>query len=143
FKWMQQYGVDGVFVQRFFGETKHPGPDQESSIILKNALAAASKYKRAIAVMYDLSGLKGKGEDCSSIIEDWKYLVDQLKVTNQPGEKTYLHHRGKPVVVIWGIGFPDRPYDIRKIGLERLIDFLKNDPVYGHCAVMLGVPTAF
>jgi hypothetical protein len=91
--------------------------------------------------MYDLSGVRAHGEDCSSIIDDWKYLVDSVKVTNQAGAKTYLHHRGKPVVVIWGIGFPDRPYDIRNIGLSRLIDFLKNDPVYGGCAVMLGVPT--
>ena len=52
-----------------------------------------------------------------------------------------LHHNGKPVVAIWGVGFPDRPYNIRNIGLERLIDFLKNDPEYGGCAVMLGVPT--
>jgi hypothetical protein len=41
------------------------------------------------------------------------------------------------------VGFPDRPYDIRKIGVNRLIDFLKNDPVYGGCSVMMGVPTYF
>ncbi|HZW69501.1 MAG TPA: hypothetical protein VFF57_01450 [Hanamia sp.] len=69
--------------------------------------------------MYDLSGLKASGEDCSSIISDWKYLVDSIKVTNQQGPKTYLHENGKPVVCIWGIGFPDRPYDIRNIGIER------------------------
>jgi len=143
FKWMQQYGVDGVFVQRFFDNARPGNRNKESAQILKNALDAASKYKRAIAVMYDLSGLKGSGEDCSALIDDWKFLVDSLKVTNQPGEKTYLHHRGKPVVVIWGVGFPDRPYDIRNIGLERLISFLKNDPVYGNCTVMLGVPTAW
>ena len=91
--------------------------------------------------MYDLSGLRAKGEDCSSIIEDWKFLVDEIKVTNQRGTNTYLHHNGKPVVAIWGIGFPDRPYNIRAIGIERLIDFLKNDPEYGGCTVMLGVPT--
>ena len=143
FSWMQKYGVDGVFMQRFFDDTRDGNRKRESSVILQNALEAASKYKRAIAVMYDLSGLKGSGEDCSSIIDDWKYLVDSLKVTNQKGEKTYLYHRGKPMVVIWGVGFPDRPYNIRNIGLERLIDFLKNDPVYGHCTVMLGVPTAW
>jgi hypothetical protein len=142
FKWMQQYGVDGVFVQRFFNSTRESNRKNES-IVLKNALEAASKYKRAIAVMYDLSGLKASGEDCSDIIEDWKYLVDQLKVTNQPGAKTYLHHNGKPVVTIWGVGFPDRPYNIRNIGLERLIDFLKNDPIYGGCTVMLGVPNSW
>jgi hypothetical protein len=143
FSWMQKYGVDGVFMQRFFDDTRDANRKKESSLILQNALEAASKYKRAIAVMYDLSGLRATGEDCSSIIEDWKYLVDELKVTNQAGEKTYLYQHGKPVVVIWGVGFPDRPYNIRNIGLERLINFLKNDPVYGHCTVMLGVPTGW
>jgi hypothetical protein len=143
FKWMQQYGLDGVFMQRFFGNTRPENRNNESVAILKNAFEAASKYKRAVAVMYDLSGLKASGEDCSSIIEDWKFLVDQLKVTSQAGQKTYLHHHGKPLVAIWGVGFPDRPYNIRNIGLERLIDFLKNDPVYGNCAIMLGVPTGW
>src|SRR5258708_30704842 len=141
FKWMQEYNVDGVFMQRFFDATREGNRKKESSVILQNAMEAASKYKRAIAVMYDLSGLKAAGEDCSTIIDDWKYLVDEVKVTNQKGEKTYLFHRGKPLVVIWGVGFPDRPYNIRNIGLERLINFLKYDPVYGGCSVMLGVPT--
>ncbi|MBV5313693.1 MAG: xylosidase [Prolixibacteraceae bacterium] len=141
FKWMKQYGIDGVFMQRFFNMTKPNGPRNRTTVVLKNAFEAASKYERAIAIMYDLSGLKATGEDCSSIIEDWKYLVDSLKVTNQEGAKTYLQHNGKPLVTIWGIGFPDRSYNIRKIGLDRLIDFLKNDPKYGGCSVMLGVPT--
>ena len=144
FKWMREYGVDGVFMQRFFGVTRAYGNAQKShDIILKNAIEAAKKNERAIAVMYDLSGLNAEGEDCSSVIEDWKMLVDELKVTNQGEDQTYLFHNGKPLVAIWGIGFPDRPYNIRKIGINRLIDFLKNDPVYGGCAVMLGVPTYF
>ena len=141
FKWMRKYELDGVFMQRFFHTTRTEESRKNSSVILANALKAASDNNRAIAVMYDLSGLKGSGEDCSSIIEDWKFLVDEIKVTNQTGAKTYLHHNGKPLVAIWGVGFPDRPYNIRNIGLERLIDFLKNDPQYGGCAVMLGVPT--
>jgi hypothetical protein len=141
FKWMKDYGVDGVFMQRFFGTTR-PGRDgQRYGGLLADALNAASVNNRAIAVMYDLSGLRASGQDCSSVIEDWKFLVDEIKLTNQTGAKTYLHHNGKPVVAIWGVGFPDRPYNIRNIGLERLIDFLKNDPQYGGCAVMLGVPT--
>ena len=158
FKWMKEYGVDGVFMQRFFNTTLSEESRKNSSEILAHALNAASVNNRAIAVMYDLSGLRRRvqgstqvqqrgqgpqnvGYDCSSIIEDWKFLVDQIKVTNQTGAKTYLHHNGKPLVAIWGVGFPDRPYDIRDIGLERLIDFLHNDPVYGGCTVMLGVPT--
>lgn len=141
FKWMKQYGVDGVFMQRFFNAAKPEGRHSGSTNVLRNALAAASKQERAIGVMYDLSGLKGSGEDCSVLIEDWKYLVDSLRVTNQTGTQTYVYHNGKPLVTIWGIGFPDRPYNIRNIGLARFVDFLKNDPEYGGCAVMLGVPT--
>jgi hypothetical protein len=141
FKWMKEYGLDGVFMQRFF-RSAQPGTGRKTATaVLVNALDAASKYQRAISVMYDLSGLKRAGEDCSTLIDDWKYLVDSIKVTNQKGAKTYLFHRGKPLVVIWGVGFPDRPYDIRNIGLKRFMDFLKYDPVYGGCSVMLGVPT--
>ena len=141
FKWMKDYGVDGAFMQRFFNVTRSRDRNHPSTVVLQHAIEASSKYERAFAVMYDLSGLKASGEDCSSVIEDWKYLVDSLKVTNQKGAKTYLFHRGKPLVAIWGLGFPDRPYNTRNIGIERLIDFLKNDPVYGGCSVMLGVPT--
>jgi len=141
FKWMREYGLDGVFMQRFFSRTRNEESRRSSSVILNYALAAASANNRAIAVMYDLSGLRASGQDCSSIIEDWKFLVDSVKATNQTGAKTYLHHNGKPLVAIWGVGFPDRPYNIRNIGLERLIDFLRNDPKYGGCAIMLGVPT--
>lgn len=141
FKWMKDYGVDGVFVQRFFDYVRGDQTKSVPNRILTNALEAASKYDRAIAVMYDLSGLRAQGEDCSAIMEDWKYLVDNLKVTDQKGAKTYLHHNGRPVVAIWGVGFPDRPFNLRNIGIDRLIDFLQNDPVYGRCTVMLGVPT--
>jgi hypothetical protein len=141
FKWMKQYGVDGVFMQRFFNASKPEARHKGSTNVLRNALVAASKQERAIGVMYDLSGLKGSGEDCSVLIDDWKYLVDSLKVTNQVGTQTYVFHNGKPLVTIWGVGFPDREYNIRNIGIARFIDFLKNDPEYGGCSVMLGVPT--
>lgn len=141
FKWMKQYGVDGVFMQRFFNAAKLESRHSGATNVLRNALAAASKQGRAIGVMYDLSGLKASGEDCSVLIEDWKYLVDSLHVTNQTGTQTYVFHDGKPLVTIWGLGFPDRAYNIRNIGMARFIDFLKNDPEYGGCSVMLGVPT--
>jgi hypothetical protein len=142
FQWMQQYGIDGVFVQRFFGGLRNEQSRQKSRVILEHALASSQKYHRAVSVMYDLSGLNANGEDCSAIIQDWKELVDQLKITSQ-ATNTYLYHHGKPVVAIWGLGFPDRDYNIHDIGIEKVIDFLKHDPQYGGCAVMLGVPTYF
>ena len=85
FKWMKDYGVDGVFMQRFFGVARnHDNPNKAQDIILRNAVSAAEENNRAFGVMYDLSGLKADGEDCSVIIEDWKKLVDNLKVFFTP-----------------------------------------------------------
>lgn len=139
FKWMKDYGLDGVFMQRFWGAAKPAA--RKNSNVLRYAMKAASDNGRAIGVMYDLSGLNPNTDNCSMLIDDWKYLVDSLKVTNPDGENTYVFYRGRPLVTIWGVGFPDRPYNIRNIGLERFMEFLKNDPEYGGCSIMLGVPT--
>jgi hypothetical protein len=101
FRWMQQYGIDGVFVQRFFGGLRTPKSREASRVVLEHAMESSRKYGRAISVMYDLSGLRNSGEDCSAMIQDWKELVDELKITSQP-TNNYLYHRGKPLVVIWG-----------------------------------------
>jgi hypothetical protein len=143
FRWMQQYGIDGAFVQRFFDVTRNEGSRRKGRVILGHALKASQKSGRALAVMYDLSGLRANGEDCSSVMQDWRELVDELKLTSQGTNQTYLYHRGKPLVAIWGLGFPDRPYDLRKIGIDKLLAFFKNDPQYGGCSLLLGVPNYF
>ncbi|MDB5118244.1 MAG: xylosidase [Mucilaginibacter sp.] len=139
FKWMKQYGVDGVFMQRFIGNTR-PGVHRDHfNKVLGDALKAARKYDRAIAVMYDFSG----GRDSTlaqSFITDWKNLVDSMKITSGGNSQPYLYHNGKPLVVLWGVGFGDhRRYSLSSV--EKIIDFLKNDPVYGGCSIMLGLPT--
>jgi len=138
FKWMQQYGIDGVFVQRFIGDVQRGRGKAHNDVVLGNVLKYAQKYNRAVSVMYDLSGMQAGGD--SLVIKDWKHLVDSLKLTNRGNKQTYLYHNGKPLVAVWGIGFNDH----RRYGLteaEKIIDFLKNDPVYGGCSVLLGVPT--
>ena len=141
FRWMKEYGLDGVMVQRFFGAT-NPHFRENSARILKLAKESSKKYGRALVVMYDLSGAR-KGQDMSKrLIEDWKYLVDELKITSGDGTN-YMFHRGKPLVTIWGLGFIDRPYDLQSSNIEKFIRFLKEDPEYGNCSVMLGVPPTF
>jgi hypothetical protein len=66
-------------------------------------------------------------------------LVDKMHLTKDPNDKAYMHHNGKPVVSVWGIGFEGRAYTLAECA--ELVDFLKNDKVYGGCTVMLGVPT--
>lgn len=142
FRWMKDYGIDGVFMQRFFDVTRDESSRCRGNFILRHALKSSQEHGRVIAVMYDLSGLR-PGEDCSSVSQDWKELVDELKITDRGSDQTYLYLRDKPLVAIWGLGFPDRPYNIREIGFDKLLDFLKNDSEYGGCSVMLGVPTYF
>lgn len=140
FKWMKEYGVDGVFMQRFVGNTRRSNPAVRNHFlkVMSDGLQASRKYGRAISVMYDLSG--SSDNDVSTVINDWKNLVDSLKITSGGDKQTYLYHNGKPLVVIWGVGFNDnRRYTLA--GVEKMVDFLKNDPEYGGCSVMLGVPT--
>ncbi|MGA2916667.1 MAG: hypothetical protein ABSE89_11640 [Sedimentisphaerales bacterium] len=140
FQWMQQYGIDGVYLQRFANEIK----DQSSQSfyhrndVLSYCKDGANMYGRIYSVMYDLSGLKA-GET-SYVIKDWKYLVDTKKVTRDPNDHAYAIHRGKPVVAVWGIGFNDgRKYTLAEC--LNLVNFLKNDPNYGGNTVMVGVPS--
>jgi hypothetical protein len=106
--------------------------------VMGDGLQASRRYGRAISVMYDLSG--STDNDVTTVISDWKVLVDSLKITGGGDKQTYLYHDGKPLVVLWGVGFNDnRRYTLA--GVEKMVDFLKNDPEYGGCSVMLGVPT--
>lgn len=137
FKWMQHYGIDGAFMQRFVTTLMNPKGAQHYEKVLGSAVKAAKKYGRAISVMYDLSGMKA--EDYTTVISDWKQLIDHYQFNRKEMYENYLFHRGKPLVAVWGAGFNDgRKYRLKEV--EKIVDFLKNDPVYGGCAVLLGVP---
>jgi hypothetical protein len=139
FRWMQQYGIDGVFVQRFVNSVKSDPSRHHTNVVLRHALDASRKYGRAIAIMYDLSGMKDS-VDVDVVINDWKYLVDSLRLTSGGDDQTYLYHHGRPLVAIWGAGFGDhRAYTARSV--QRILDFLQHDAVYGGCSILLGVPT--
>lgn len=135
FKWMADYGIDGAFLQRFGTTLRTPDGYDHLNAVLDNVREGANDNGRTWAVMYDLSGLEDE-EVSTVIMEDWKRLVDQMNVTNDP---SYQRHNGKPVVSVWGVGFDEkRKYTLATCA--RLIDFLKNDPRYGGNCVMLGVP---
>lgn len=138
FSWMQQYGVDGVFVQRSVTALRNPVNRHHDDQVLSQALAASRRYHRAITIMYDFSGMNEENKDWQVIIDDWKHLVDSLHVASGGEGQTYLYHHGKPLVGIWGVGFPDRHNDLASTA--RIIDFLQHDPVYGGCSILLGVP---
>ena len=137
FQWMAQYGIDGVFVQRFGSSVRNSGRTVVRNTVLDNCRKGANAYGRVWALMYDLSGLK-RGEIRSVVIEDWKRLVDKKAIR---ADSAYLHHSGKPVVAVWGVGFRDRDYTVAEC--DELVSFLKNDRRYGGNTVMLGLPTGW
>ncbi len=132
FQWMQDYGIDGAFVQRFAnGLGLGSATQRHKDVVLANAREGANRYGRAYAVMYDLSGLR-KGET-ERVKRDWTLLRQSMKMGE---DSAYLKHEGKPLVAVWGIGFSDdRPYTLAEC--RDLVEFLKADG----CAVMLGVPS--
>ena len=136
FKWMKEYGIDGVFLQRYGVSIKAPKDLDYRNTVTSHVQAGANQYGRTWAVMYDLSGLQA-GEIKKYVIEDWKRLIDRMKIRE---DKSYLHHKGGLVVGVWGVGFSDnRKYSLAEC--DELVDFFKNDPAYGGNTVLLGVPT--
>jgi hypothetical protein len=130
FRWMQENGLDGVFLQRFVSELSDPRFFALRNQVTKNVQAGAEKHGRVFAIMYDISGQR-TNDLVSKLTNDWNFLVRNLRV---PGSARYLHHREKPVVAIWGFGFAgrnDTPEQAR-----AAINFFHASG----CTVMGGVP---
>lgn len=134
FKWMQQYGLDGVFMQRFVGEIMDTLGKAHFNKVLASAMDCANHYDRAICVMYDLSGMPSSGPDF--LLDDISELAEEHNIFDHEANPSYLYHNGKPLVAVWGIGFNDN----RKYGFdeaEKIINGLKKKGF----SVMIGVPT--
>jgi hypothetical protein len=140
FQWMKQYGIDGVFVQRFAVSTLRPANLDHCNTVLMHCREGANRNGRAYALMYDLSGLQAG--QIERVMDDWRLLVDRMKLGRDAGDRAYLRHNGKPVVAVWGIGFNDgRKYTLAEC--ETLVRFLAHDRQYGGSTVLVGVPTGW
>lgn len=133
FEWMREYGIDGAFVQRFANGIGNAAQRHHKDAVLAHAREGANRSGRAYAVMYDLSGLPAGG--VARVLEDWKMLRAKMHMGDDPA---YLHHRGKPLVAVWGVGFSDdRKYSLAEC--RALVESLKKEG----CSVMLGIPSGW
>jgi hypothetical protein len=119
FRWMQQYGIDGVFLQRFLVDVKDRSMDQ----VLANVQQSANRTGRVFALCYDLTGVPSD-KVFDLLVTDWKKLVDDTKIT-QDGR--YLRHNDKPVLFVWGFSSDGFGPEVA----NRILDFLRNDSRYG------------
>ncbi len=54
-KWMREYGIDGVFLSRFVGETANPARARHVNTVLANVREGCHREGRVWAMMLDLS----------------------------------------------------------------------------------------
>jgi hypothetical protein len=106
-KWLKDYHLDGLFVQRFLARLNLGDADRQTMDHVLNDVATASrKYGRVFAIRYDLAGAPAvdkQGRNPAEQIEnDWMHLVDDLKITDND---RYLNHKGRPVIAITGLGY--------------------------------------
>lgn len=135
FQWMDEYGIDGVFLQRFGWALKQPLTLSHRDRVYQNVQQSAAKQGRLWALMYDLTSLEA-GDIEKYVIPDIRRLVRQHGLGSDP---SYARYRGQPVVGIWGVGFKHRrAYSLGEC--QKLVEFLKYDSDCGGNAVLLGVP---
>lgn len=134
FKWMRDYGIDGVFLQRFKGTVSNASGKTACDKVLDNVVAGAHHYGRVYGVMYDLSGMHPG--TANEVIADWKTIVDRI---HPKQDDRYIRYNGRPLVTFWGIGFSGSRQPLLEDAM-KLIDFMHNDPQYGGYSVMIGVP---
>ena len=97
FRWMAEYGIDGVGVQRFVVGLSNPSFSHEH---MRRIRAAAERHGRIYYVMYDITGASSGW--ANQIKNDWVNLVETGEAHRSSPQ--YAHQDGRPVVNVWGLG---------------------------------------
>lgn len=133
FEWMKNYGIYGVYLQRFLNPLSNKVMFNVRNDILENVKTASATHQRHFAVMYDLSGTADDGELYNKLINDWEYLVDEHKILEQ---SEYVRQKGRPVIGLWGVGFKDRGLKVETF--QKIIDYFHRDADPKYQAYILG-----
>mgnify|MGYP003556354177 CR=1 FL=1 len=132
FKWLKEYGIDGVWMQRFVGEViDNPDGKDHFNKVLANAMKGSDQYQRAIGVMYDLGGYNPYRYE--KVLADAQFLYDTYAST----QKYYIHENGKPMLALWGVGFNPTERGYSNEDIQMLVDALQEQG----WSIMLGVTT--
>jgi len=125
FQWMKEYGIDGIWLSEFCGHFKGGSQANDTTfryLVMLNVKKAAEATGRTWAFMWDMSSFNQrstKEEVYNIIVDQWKKMVDNGITSNA----RYLHHKGKPVLLIWGF-FPNRPAS-QPAYTKAVVDFIQ------------------
>lgn len=134
FKWMADNKLDGVFLQRFLSETQDNVFKLFRDEVTRHVMSGSEKYGRTFVLMYDGINFDGMVQ---SLEADWMHMVDDLGITASP---RYLHHRNKPLVAIWGLGFSSYNLVTATQAAQLISWFQRDAPAKYQATVMGGVP---
>ena len=81
---MRDYGIDGVFLQRFTSAFSTPERKAVSDHVMDNVQASAKKYGRTWGVMYDLHKCKRQ------IAPTWRLAVQRTRSYSRLGTRHWL-----------------------------------------------------
>jgi hypothetical protein len=137
-EWMRRQGIDGLAFQRFVAHLAQPPLARRSDNVLGHVRRSAERTGRVFYVTYDVSGAE-PGRVIADIRRDWKHLAGTQKL---PASSAYLHHRGKPVVHLWGFGLRDRPGDAAEVA-QLITDLKAGRDGLAAATVIGGVPTGW
>ncbi|KAH8812829.1 hypothetical protein F5884DRAFT_786503 [Xylogone sp. PMI_703] len=127
FKLMQQAGVDGVLVQRFLSAIG----DSSFITVLNQVRTAAEKYGLGFVVEYDVSGANSASTSAANtVVSDYNNIIKPYT-----SSKSYIHQNGKPVVMIYGVGYTANK--LSSTDATNLINNMKSAGAY----VGIGTPT--
>jgi hypothetical protein len=138
FRWMSDYGVDGVFLQMFVTETEDPVRAPQRARVAHLVRKSAEAWGRVFAIEYDVSNDRFDPNLVAAIENDWKsYVADGT--TSSPA---YLHHHGLPLVGIYGLG--QSPHPATPAQAMDLVNFFEKntDPAY-RATLFGGVPAGW
>ena len=134
FELLRDYGIDGVFLQRFLVGLPGKGPLPQE-LCEKYAAShhritgyirqSAEETGRAWAISYDIAGMPTE-HVYETLIENWKHTVDSGIVQDD----RYMKHDGLPVVQIWGFYYDNEHNRMTAELANRLIDFFEQSGKY-------------
>lgn len=131
-KWLRDYCLDGVFLQRFVTTLYTSNSLAFEDQVTSNVRDGSEAYGRVFAVMYDIVDAI-ETNLVAVITNDWAHLVDDLNLTDSV---SYLRHKGKPVVAFCGVGYADRPGTAQQF--QSLLDWFGQEAATQYQATVLG-----
>lgn len=101
FRWVAEYGIDGLALQRFLTMIESGGSKEDiRNDVLMKVKRQAEQWNKSFYVMYDLTG--STRPNIHEIIKyDWQKLESRYAMT---ASFAYAKQLGRPVVALWGVG---------------------------------------